>query len=78
MAVSLSDQYVLLLQNVVNENRLLREQMKNTVDQTKSSLEEIKKKVDNIENLPPGRNRVRQTGPARSIRVPKLCRVSFH
>ena len=56
MAVSLSDQYVLLLQNVVNENRLLREQMKNTVDQTKSSLEEIKKKVDNIENLPPGRN----------------------
>ena len=77
MAVSLSDQYVLMLQNVVNENRLLREQMKNTVDQTKSSLEKIKK-VDNSENLPPGRNRVRQTGPARSIRVPKLCRVSFH
>ena len=78
MAISLSDQYVLLSQNVVNKNRLLREQMKNTVDQTKSSLDEIKKKVDNIENLPLGRNRVCQTGPARSILVPKLCRVSFH
>ena len=70
MAVSLLDQYVLLLQNVVNENRLLRGEMKNTVDQTKSSLEEIKKKVHSIENLPAGRNRVRQTGPVRSIRVP--------
>ena len=70
MAVSLPDQYVLLLQNVVNENRLLRKQMKNTVDQTKSS-EEVKK-IDNIENLPAGRSRIRQTGPVRSVRVHKL------
>jgi hypothetical protein len=77
MAVSLPDQYVLLLQKVIDENRLLREQVKSTVDTTNSSIEVIKKKVDSFDNVlaAPSR-RVRHTGPAKPIRVPKLCRVS--
>lgn len=78
MDVSLSDQYVLLLQNVVQENRLLREQLKTTVNETKSSIEDMKNKVDKMDNLSTSTaRRVRQTGPIRAIRVPKLCRVSI-
>lgn len=75
MDVSLPDQYVLLLQNVVDENKLLREQMKQTIEQGKNSLEEIKKKVDTFatSSALPSR-RVRQTG--RPIRVPRICSVS--
>ena len=40
--VALSDQYVLLLQNVVEENRLLREQLSNTVTNNENALKDIK------------------------------------
>lgn len=76
MAVSLSDHYVLLLQNVVEENYLLREQLQKSTQETRSCIEEMKSKIDNM-SAGAGR-RIRQTGPVRAIRVPKLCRVSVY
>ena len=64
MDLSLPDQYVLLLQNVVEENRLLRQQTSQTIEAGQSSLQEINLKVDNLAAASRARatNRVRQTG----------------
>jgi hypothetical protein len=78
MAVSLSDEYVLLLQSVVEENKLLREELKKSVEDTKLSIQGMKTKVEKINNISVGARKVRQTGPVRAVRAPKLCRVSVH
>ena len=76
MDLSLPDQYVLLLQNVVEENRLLRQQISQTIEAGQSSSQEINLKVDNLAAASRARatNRARQTG--RPIRVPRMCSVS--
>lgn len=43
---SLPDQYVLLLQNVVEENWLLRDQMANTISNNENALKSIEAKMD--------------------------------
>ena len=79
MAVLLSDQYVLLLQNVVEKNKPLREQLQKCVQETKSCIEDMKSKADKIDNLSAGGGRrIHQTGPVKDICVPKLCRVSIY
>jgi hypothetical protein len=52
--------------------------VKESVHETKSSIEDMKTKVDKIGNMYAGTGKVRQTGPVRAIRVPKLCRVSVY
>ncbi|XP_028416023.1 uncharacterized protein LOC114544620 [Dendronephthya gigantea] len=70
--MSLPDQYVLLLQNVVEENRLLRAQMANTISSNESALKNIETKMDILsQTTSPGR-RVRQTGQNKH-KVPKAC-----
>ena len=73
--VSLSDQYVLLLQNVVQENRLLREQLSNTVSSNESALNDIKTQMDILVRTNTSSRRVRQTGQ-NTQKVPKACSVS--
>ena len=76
MDLPLPDQYVLLLQNVIEENRLLRQQISQTIEAGESSLQEINLNVDNLAAASHARatNCVRQTG--RPIRVPRMCSVS--
>ena len=75
MDVSLSDEYVLLLQNVVDENKALREKIEQQSSETKSSLNEIKAKMNEMGSRTPARS----SRPARQCRgptrVPKICRV---
>ena len=75
MDLSFPDQYVLLLQIVVQENRLLRQQISQTMEAGQSSLQEINLKVDNLAVVFRSRatNCVRQTG--RPIRA-RMCSVS--
>ena len=73
--VSLSDQYVLLLQNVVEENRLLREQLSNTVTSNENALEDIKRQMGTLARTNTSSRRVRLTGQNRQ-NVPKACSVS--
>ena len=73
--VSLSDQYVLLLQNVVEENRLLREQMSNAVANSEKSLNDIKEQMSVMAQTSTGRVRAKQTGQ-NTPKVPKACSVS--
>ena len=72
----LPDRYVLLLQNVVKENWLLRQQIRQTIEAGQSSLQEINLKVDNLAAAFRSRatNRVGQTG--RLITIPIMCSVS--
>ena len=73
--VALSDQYVLLLQNVVEENRLLREQLSNTVTNNENALKDIKTQMDILARTNTGSRRARQTGQNKQ-NVPKACSVS--
>ena len=68
----MSDHYVLLLEKVLEENKALREQMKQMADNKKTVLGELHQKIDNLKSVNLSR-RVRQTGP--SLLVPKMCRV---
>ena len=71
--VSLADQRALLLQNVVEENRLLRELMTNTITTSENAVRNINK-MDIIARTASGR-RVWQAG--QSVQeVPKSCSVS--
>lgn len=72
MSVAMSDHYVLLLENVVKENKALREQVKQMADREKAVLGDLHKKIDCMQAQNSSR-RVRPTGP--SIRIPKLCKV---
>ena len=73
--VALSDQYVLLLQNVVEENRLLREQLSNNVTNNENALKDIKTQMDILARTNTGSRRVGQTGQNKQ-NVPKACSVS--
>ena len=73
--VALSDQYVLLLQNAVEENRLLREQLSNTVTNNENALKDIKMQMDILARTNTGSRRARQTGQNKQ-NVPKACSVS--
>jgi hypothetical protein len=72
---SLPDQYVLLLQNVVEENRLLRDQMANTISNNENALKSIEAKMDILSRTNATGRRVRQTGQNKQ-KVPKACSVS--
>ena len=80
--VSLSDQYVLLLNDVVKENQAVRENLAQTYGSTNDqrALKDLANKVDildaKISNLTEHERPVRQTGGAR-IKVPKMCSVSM-
>ena len=73
--VSLPDQYVLLLQNVVEENRLLRQQLSSTVTSNENALKGIKMQMDILARTSTSFRRVRQTGQNMQ-NVPKACSVS--
>jgi DNA repair exonuclease SbcCD ATPase subunit len=86
--VSLSDQYVLLLNDVIKENKAVREKLEQTsesssesatVDQSRA-LKDLANKVDSlntkISKLTERGRPVRQTGGAR-LQVPKMCSVSI-
>ena len=73
--VSLPDQYVLLLQNVVEENRLLRQQLLSTVKSNENALKDIKMQMDILARTSTSSRRVRQTGQNKQ-NVPKACSVS--
>ena len=73
--VSLPDQYVLLLQNVVEENRLLRQQLLSTVKSNENALKDIKMQMDILARTSTSFRRVRQTGQNKQ-NVPKACSVS--
>ena len=76
MSVSLSDQYVLLLEKVVEENRALREQVKQMAENEKTVIGDLHKKIDDLKTANCSQSRpARQTGT--SLRVPKMCRVCF-
>ena len=75
--VSLPDQYVLLLQNVVEENRLLRQQLSSTVTNNENALKDIKTQMDILARTSTSSRRVRQTGQ-NTQNVPKACSVSKH
>ena len=68
--VSLPDQYVLLLQNVVEENRLLRQQLSSTVTSNENALKDIKMQMDILARTSTSSRRVRQTGQNKQ-NVPK-------
>ena len=68
--VSLPDQYVLLLQNVVEENRLLRQQLSSTVTSNENALKDIKMQMDILARTSTSFRRVRQTGQNKQ-NVPK-------
>ncbi|CAB3991969.1 Hypothetical predicted protein [Paramuricea clavata] len=77
--VSLSDRYVLLLNDVVNENKAVREKLEQTSASTtidQRALKDLANKVDNLDakisKLAERGRPVRQTGGAR-IQVPKMC-----
>ena len=72
MSVAMSDHYVLLLENVVKENKALREQIKQMADHEKAVLGDLHKKIDCMQAQNSSRL-ARPTGP--SIRIPKLCKV---
>ena len=76
--ISLPDQYVLLLQDVVNENRRLREQMIETAERSEFAFRSLENKMDNhmMAQTGGGRRAVRHTGQKRQI-VPKACSVSI-
>ena len=74
--VSLPDQYVLLLQNVVEENRLLRQQLSSTVTSNENALKDIKTQMDILARTSTSSRRVRQTGQNKQ-NVPKACSVHF-
>ena len=75
--VSLPDEYVLLLQNVVKENRLLREQMASSIASNETALKSIDDKVNIMARTSTGRrSRVRQTGQNKQ-KVTKACSVSM-
>lgn len=67
---SLPDQYVLLLQNVVEENRLA-----NTISNNENALKSIEAKMDILSRTNATGRRVRQTGQNKQ-KVPKACSVS--
>lgn len=78
--ISLSDHYVVLLQDVVNQTKLLRDEIKNNKTKENSALESISQKVDGLARTVTtltmnGGRRVRQTGG--HIKVPKMCSVSI-
>ena len=79
--VALSDRYVLLLQEVVEESRSLRAQVAGRAEQTdqlESKLDQISSKVEDlcekVNNADSCRKRKRKDSP--SLKVPRQCRVS--
>ena len=59
--VSLSDEYVFLLQNVVEENRQLRDQLSSTVTNNENALKDIKTQLETVAKTNASTRRVRQT-----------------
>ena len=80
--LSLSDHYVVLLDNVVNQTKLLREEFLKDKGKGNRVLEDITTKIDGLSTtvksltVSNGRRAVRQTGGAKP-RVPKMCSVSI-
>lgn len=72
--VSLSDQYVLLLQETIKESRVLRDQMSQKDQDTDAKFErQLSEKIDK-DSSPSCTKGKRKRGS--SIQVPKQCRVS--
>ena len=78
--VSLSDQYVLLLNDVVKENKALRDKIDQNITLEQNTMRDLTNKIDNLDgkiaSLGERRGQVRQTGGGR-IPVPKMCSVSI-
>jgi hypothetical protein len=78
--VSLSDQYVLLLNDVVKENKALRDKIDQNITLEQNTMRDLANKIDNLDgkiaSLGERRGQVRQTGGGR-IPVPKMCSVSI-
>ena len=77
--VSLSDHYVILLTDVVNENKELRRQLAENHQQDQQSMSKMSEKIEALTSkVASSRGRVRPTGGGTALRVPKLCSVSGH
>jgi len=83
--ISLSDHYVVLLESVVNQTTLLREEIQKDKENDKGVLENITNTLDGLSNsvrsltVANRGRRVRQSRGRATTRVPKLCSVSiFH
>ena len=68
--------YVLLLQNVVEENRLLREQMATMITNSENALKNLNKKIESMATSNVER-RVRHTRPT-IPKVPKPCSMNVN
>ena len=79
--VSLSYQYVLLLNDVVKENKALREKLDQTVLREQNALKEFQNKLDSLDGklatFGEQRRGAKHTGGGK-IPVPKMCSVSIH
>lgn len=74
--ISLSDRYVLLLDEVVNENRELRKKLEEIHKKDEATMKTLSEKVDVLSaKVVSAPSRVRQTGSGR-MRVPRICSVS--
>ena len=78
--VSLSDQYVLLLQETIKESRVLRDQVSQKDQDTNAKLERLLNKVEELsekieKDSSPSCMKGKRKRSA-SIQVPKQCRVS--
>lgn len=74
--VNLTDRYVLLLNDLVKENRALNKEVENSTTKNEERITSLVSKIDNLHaKLNAPSRRVRQTGGGR-LRVPRLCSVS--
>ena len=77
--VSLSDNYVLLLQETIKESRVLRVQVsqrEEKADEVKSKVELLFTKVDELCEKVSDSSRKRKRSTSLSVKVPRQCRVS--
>jgi predicted house-cleaning NTP pyrophosphatase (Maf/HAM1 superfamily) len=75
--ISLSDCYVLLHDEVVNENRELRKKLEEIHKKDEATMKTLSERVDVVSaKVVSAPSRVRQTG-SRRIRVPRLSSVSI-
>ena len=77
--ISLSDEYVLLLNNVVEENKSLQSKIDEVHHSDQATLKDIANKMDALTSkvalLESGKGRIKHSSAG--IRVPKQCSVSL-
>ena len=76
---TLSDQYVLLIQNSISETKELREQMTQKEKNTEERIEKLFEKLEDLcekVSTPQSASKRSRQSPKNRIEVPQQCRVS--